>query len=106
MADSKPNGHQAKATAKNSTKGVAPLDETAPLGSLTLARVPAHMLPNPPTACQQCHASLWQLTAGHGPDNPGELKNFCRVMRTYTWSTKSQTPYEVCDGLSLLPQNN
>jgi len=49
-------------------------------------------LENPPeTACARCQSSLW-LLAGK------ELKCFCRIMHTLTWSDEEKTRVVICDG--------
>lgn len=64
------------------------------VGSMTLARIPESRRPDPPTVCEHCPASMW-LVSGM------EVKNYCRIMHVYSWTSKEPVALSDCDGIAI-----
>ena len=66
-------------------------DMLPPYVSPTLQRIGARRRPEPSTHCEVCPASLWFAT-------PSEVRCFCRVMHSFTWTAEEPTAIVDCDG--------
>lgn len=67
--------------------------QTAPL-SPVLEKLEPSRRPQIGNACATCPNSVWYAS-------PTEVKAYCRVMYTHTWTTKEQNHITECDGVFL-----
>lgn len=84
---------EAMALLQSETHPSAGAIDTGPpvVESPTLARLGESRRPRTRTACETCRNSLWFAS-------PVEVKCYCRVMFTVTWSTENPNHITECDG--------
>ena len=68
------------------------LEEEAP--SPTLTDLEAARRPKVKTACEICPNSMWL-------SSPEDVKCYCRIMHTISWSAKEPSLITKCDGVFL-----
>ena len=68
------------------------------IGSTTLTQLPKARQPKPSTVCEQCPASMWQVT-------PLGLRCYCRIMHAFSWTTAEPVELTHCDGIAIASEN-